>query len=303
MTRNRRLAYLALLGNVLIWGAALPIVKPALDVISPFYFLLLRYLVASAVMAPILVFIWPDRLTVKQLLTIIGLEFLQITVSLSILYQALALTSALTASLIGSSAPIFITLGGIYFLKERQERREWLGLSLSVTGTVFLILASFAVNGSGGTTKLLGISLLLGYQLINMAYLLLAKTLYHDLNKLFIAGVGCLVGLVSFLILAPLMGPIVPLTDLTQSPSVLFAVLYMGILGSPVAVSLYLYGQARIEASEASLFTYLQPLVYLPLTTLWLGEKLSLYQLLGLILIALGVFWAEHRPAQRGKGT
>lgn len=297
MTRSRKLAYLALIGNVIIWGAALPIVKPALDVISPYYFLLLRYLVASAIMAPILIFIWPDNLRVKTLLLIIGLEFLQITVSLSLLYQALAYTSALTASLIGSTAPIFITLGGIFFLKERQERKEWLGLSLSVLGTIVLISTSLVTNGSGGTTKLLGISLLIGYQLVNMAYLLLAKKHYHQINKLFISGIGCFVGLLSFLILAPIMGPIIPLPLLATYPSVLLAVLYMGILGSPVAVSLYLYGQARIEASEAALFTYLQPLVYLPLTTLWLGDHLSATQIIGLVMIAFGVYLAERRPA------
>ena len=37
MTQSRKLAYVAILGNVVIWGAAMPVVKPALtylDIIS-----------------------------------------------------------------------------------------------------------------------------------------------------------------------------------------------------------------------------------------------------------------------------
>ena len=72
----------------------------------------------------------------------------------------------------------------------------------------------------------------------------------------------------------------------------------MGILGSPIAVSLYLYGQDKIEASEATLFSYLQPLIYIPLAVFWLGEKIIPAQLIGLAIIAAGVYLAERRPSK-----
>jgi hypothetical protein len=65
--------------------------------------------------------------------------------------------------------------------------------------------------------------------------------------------------------MSPLMGPTPPILDILNNSQVLMPVLYMGILGTPIAMSLLLYGQSKIEASEASLFTYLQPLVYIPL--------------------------------------
>jgi drug/metabolite transporter (DMT)-like permease len=294
-TSERWWAYLAILSNVIIWGVALPLVKPALNVISPHYFLFWRYLVACLFMVPVLIFTWPKKITFKEILMIIAIEFLQVGVSLTLLYQGLALTSALTASLMGSSAPIFVILGGIIFLHEREERHEWLGLLLSVAGTLVLVLSPLLVINHTSTSSTLGISLILGYLFANMAYLLLAKKFYHSLNKLFITALSCLVGLITYAIIAPLTGPFVPPTSLLASKYIILAILYMGILGSPIAVSLHLWGQSKIEASEASLFTYLQPLIYIPLSVLWLKDTLYPAQLIGLMVITIGVLIAQTR--------
>jgi drug/metabolite transporter (DMT)-like permease len=295
MTQTRTLAYLAIIGNVIIWGAALPLVKPALTFISPYNFLLLRYLVASFFMVPVIFIFWPKHFSFKLLGLIAGLEFLQVGLSLAVLYQGLAYTSALTAAFISSTAPIFVTLGGIIFLKERQERHEWTGLMLSVTGTVIIIFSSFLLNGSAGSTSLKGVSLILIYVLADMAYLLLAKKYYPHLNKAFITAVSCFVGLISYLIITPLVSPMANFTTIMNHPEIVRAVLYMGILGSPFAVGLYLWGQSKIEASEAAVFTYLQPLIYIPLSVLWLGDRLHPYQPIGLMFIILGVFITEKR--------
>jgi drug/metabolite transporter (DMT)-like permease len=72
----------------------------------------------------------------------------------------------------------------------------------------------------------------------------------------------------------------------------------MAIPGSVIGLISYIEGQDRIEASEASLFVYLQPLIYLPLGLILLQEKIFTQQLVGLGLILLGVIVAEKR---RGK--
>lgn len=297
ITPTRRLAYAALLGNVIIWGAALPIVKPALYTLTPYQFLYLRYLLAATIMLPVTIAIFPKNLPKKTLITIIGLEFIQVTLSLSVLYQALALTSALTASLIGSTAPIFVTLAGIFFLKEKEEKHEWLGLSLSALGTLAIILASATYTSA--KSGLPGVLLMLLYQGFNVTYLLLAKKYYPQLNKMFIAGISCLVGFLSYGLITPLTNPINPLPIALHHLPSLLAVIYMGLLGSPLAVALLLYGQSKIEASEASLFTYLQPLIYIPLSILWLKDRLLPTQILGLILVVAGVVIAELRPRSR----
>ena len=72
----------------------------------------------------------------------------------------------------------------------------------------------------------------------------------------------------------------------------------MAIFGSVIGLIAYIKGQDKIEASEASLFSYLQPLIYLPLGVLLLKENISPQQLIGLGLIIIGVITAEKKPTQ-----
>ena len=191
---------------------------------------------------------------------------------------------------------MLVTLGGILFLKEKEERNEWIGLILSIIGTTVIILSPFLKTGLSITSSSLGNLLVFGYTLTWTIYLLLAKKLYKNINKVFITSVSCLVGLVGYFFLVQTTGPNPSISQALTTLPVARAAFYMGILGSPIAVSLYLYGQNRIEASEATLFTYLQPLIFIPLSIFWLKEQLVPLQIIGLAIVILGVFLAERRP-------
>jgi len=73
------------------------------------------------------------------------------------------------------------------------------------------------------------------------------------------------------------------------------AVVYMGIFGSILGLTLYLIGQDKIEASEASLFTYLQPIFSVPTAILLLSESVSILNIVAIIIIITGVYLAEKR--------
>jgi len=75
-------------------------------------------------------------------------------------------------------------------------------------------------------------------------------------------------------------------------PTIL-GILYMSIISGLVSYILYQKGLEKIEASEAGLFTYLQPVFGIPFAILMLKEKISTVFLIGMILIIIGVFYAE----------
>jgi drug/metabolite transporter (DMT)-like permease len=297
MHNSRLKAYAALIANVIIWGAALPIVKPALETLSPFAFLFYRYAIASLIMIPVFIWFWPKfkQLNLKQWAIIGAIEFLQLGVGLSFLYVGLEYTSALSAALIGSTSPILVVIGGIIFLKEHQEKREWVGLGISVIGTLLVILGPFLAGGSNGQISHFGNLMVVLYVISWMAYSLLAKKYFADIDKLVIASVSCIVGLMSFALISPLLTPLPSFTSFITSGYPFLATVYMGTLGSSVAIGLFLYGQSKIEASEAALFTYLQPLIYIPLSVWWLGDHILPLQIIGLTCISAGVFIAEKR--------
>lgn len=294
---KRTKAYLALLTTTLIWGAAFPIIKPALDHISPFQFLYLRYLIAAPLTLPVLIYYLQKlKPKLKTLSKIAMLEFFGAPFALSILYLGLAKTSALEASLIAATSPIIVTIGGIVFLKENEEKREWLGLAISFIGTLLLVFEPL-LNGQSilKTFSLSGNLIILIYNFLIAGYYLAAKKHYHKVPKLFITSTSYFISLIAFAVFLKLTNSPTPVSLLTI-PSVALACLYMAIPGSIIALTTRIYGQDLIEASEASLFQYLQAVVAIPAAYLLLGEIPTIGQVLALIIISFGVFLGEYRP-------
>ena len=75
----------------------------------------------------------------------------------------------------------------------------------------------------------------------------------------------------------------------------IYGVLYMAIFSGIVAYTFYNIGLSRIEASEASVFYYLQPIFGIPLGMFLLNEHISLVFIASAILITLGVFMVEKK--------
>lgn len=299
---NRKFAYLALLGNTIFWGAAFTIVKAALGHTTPFRYLLYRYILAAFFSLPILFYYLPkikDKL--KSLLIITALELIGLTLSLGLLYEGLSRTSSIEANLLVAATPIFTIIGGIIFLKEKEEKHEAIGLVLAFMGTILLTLIPFINAGNPdfqfSTT---GSALIVAQNITTAVYFILIKKYYKPYPKFYVTSVSFYVGIISFLILATLEAG--GFTTLRESiagdlghGSVIFASFYMAIFGSIIGLTLYIIGQSKIEVSEASLFYYLQPAIYIPLGMVWLDEKVNPVQLGALVLIIAGVYVASRR--------
>lgn len=293
-------SYRWLLLNTVTWGAAFILVKPALAVTTPLRFLWYRYLIAGALSIPIL---WHYRHLLarewRQILPrVMSLECLGTVAALALLYLGLERTSAIEASLIVTTQPLFITLGGLMLLKEHQERHEWWGLLIAMIGAVVLVVGP-GVGQSHQGISLLGNGLVVTGLVVNMIYFPLAKKLYNGWPKFLVTAISFYLGMLGFGLLSWLTTDSTSLWQAVlqdwQHPSVWLASGYMATAGSIIGLTAYIKGQDGIEASEASLFWYLQPLVSLPLGWLWLHETITPMQLLGLGIVLLGVWWAERR--------
>lgn len=307
---NRLLATIFMLGNVVLWGAALPIAKFAVDDTSSFLFLLYRYSFALLFSWPIMLWYWRKKQSNwKEISTIVLMELMGTSFSVAALYWGLQLSTSLESSLLASTVPIFVTLGGIFFLHEVEEKFEWLGLIIAVAGTIILVLEP-VLSGRSQTPSfsLEGNLLIMLHNIIVSFYYLGAKKIYRNIPKLFITSISFLVAWVTFLLIGLGMfdwnlGLLVNQVqvDLSQS-SILLPSLYMGFFGSVLGLTLYIAGQSLIEASEASLFTYLQPLVYIPLSILLHGDQVEPLMVVALVLIIIGVITAEIRWNQFSSG-
>jgi drug/metabolite transporter (DMT)-like permease len=69
----------------------------------------------------------------------------------------------------------------------------------------------------------------------------------------------------------------------------------MAIFGSLMAYFFYNYGVSKIEVSESTLYTYLQPVIAIPLSVLFLNEILTPAFIVGSVFILFGLIIAETR--------
>jgi len=297
VNKNRKIAYLALGINAIVWGASLPLVKLALDYTSPYQYLFYRYLIVVPLTFPVLIYLlYKYKPKIKKVFEIILMELVGTTLVLAILYEGLARTTAIDASLISSTAPLFVILGGILFLKEREEKREWIGVIVALFGTLIIILEPVIQNGGiFSRSSLFGNGLIFIQTIIWAIYLIIAKKRYKNVPKLLVVTISFWVGLITFGVLSFITSDAPILSDLAI-PVVRNAALYMAIFGSLIGLTLYLYGQNLIEASEAALFSYLQPLIAIPLSIYILGDNLNILSIIGIVFIVLGVYLAEIRP-------
>lgn len=298
LKKTRLLAYLALVGNIFIWGLALPIVKKGFQAgLTPTNFLLGRFFLATLFSLPIVIYLWfktpnfKKHVHIKNILKIIPLELLGTFLALFLLYQGLNRTSAIESSLISITWPILVTLGGVIFLKEKEEKHEVNGLILALIGTVLLV-GEPLVRNNGFSGTVTGNLLVLGQNLCMAAYFLLAKKHYVGINKWFVTHISFWVGLVSFYIYSLLTQQTIMLPTAGWP---IIATFYMGVFGSILGLTLYLIGQDKIEASEASLFTYLQPIFSVPAAILLLSESVSVLNIISIVIIIFGVYSAEKR--------
>ena len=294
---NRQKAYSALLLNAIIWGCAFPIVKPVFNYLSPLQFLYFRFLLAGLISLPIfLVYYFKIYPKLSYLIKVLILEVLGTALPLLILYEGLSRTSALEASLIGATGPIFVVLGGIWFLHERESKREWQGLALSLLGSLILVIAPVFTQGLDTPVSTMGNLYVLGYNLLYAIYAITAKKFYKTRPPLYL-------GSLTYLFTALIYGLILSSQGMLPSFEnlriwdwrILFPVLYMSLPGGILAFALYLYAASKIEVSEANLFTYLHGVVAIPAAFFLLGEIPTIPTLAAILIIAYGVLRAETR--------
>lgn len=311
-------SYFFLLINTITWGLALIIVKPSLEITTPFRYLLYRYIIAAICSLPILIYYWKKiKNKLKIIRRVAFVEFFGTVIALSLLYVGLAKTSAIEASFLTTTTPIFVVLAGIFYLKEKEEKHEVIGLLIAFLGTTLLTFIPVILNGmTPKGLSLEGNILIIMQNIATAVAMVLAKKYYKNIPKLFITSLSFYLGILTFLSLSlyELFTTKIDM-NLTQLPqqflqtvqndlshqSVVVAAVYMAIFGSIIGLTAYIKGQEGIEASEASLFWYLQPLVFVPAGILFLKETVYPLQIISMILIFLGVYIAEKRVSKNRK--
>lgn len=288
MSKERKYACLALLATSIIWGIAPPVIKYTLSFISPFSFLFYRFLTAMIiVLIPFILRLKKIKLKIKDLPVYFLLGFLCAPLNLGLLFLGIQKTTAIDASLISITSPILIILGGALFLREQITKKEKIGIFLALLGTILTIIQPLLEIKPSAGLNLEGNFLIFLGTLAWVVFTLLAKK-NQKLDPFLLTCFSYLIGIIFIL-------PFFIFEKTTINILAVPGIIYMALFSSVFAYFFYVFGLTKMEASEAGVFTYLQPIFAVPISAIFLREKVTIPFLVGASTIAVGVFICERR--------
>jgi len=299
MTKSRKLAYLALLATSVIWGLSPPVIKYSLNYISPATFLFYRFLFTSLILlVPFVIKLLKVKPKLNDLPIYLLLGFLCTPLNLYLWFVGLQKTTAVDATLISIVSPILVIAGGVLFLQERITKIERIGIILTFAGTIMTLIQPIVESGGKIGQNVFGNILVFLGAVAWAIFTILAKKYSKRIDSFLLSSSSFFLGLILIIPLVFLEGNLKPAAHIayfSQNFSSFLGIVFMVIFGSVIAYYAYIYGVSKIEASEATIFTYLQPVFAIPVSILFLKESVSLPFWIGAILIIVGVFVCEQR--------
>jgi drug/metabolite transporter (DMT)-like permease len=200
-------------------------------------------------------------------------------------HWGLTMTSVANATVLGNSAPIFVTLAGWLFFHERFGARFLAGLALSIAGTMLLVGSSAGL----GEINLLGDGLGVLAGLLYAAYLLSLKSVRARFTTARVMTASALSASALCLVAALVAGEDI----LIASFAGLAVVLGLAWLSHVTGQSLIAWAMAHLPASFSSITLLVNPLATTLLAWLILGEALEPLQAAGGAVLLFGILLAR----------
>jgi len=208
--------------------------------------------------------------------------------------KGLSLTTAVNATLLGTTIPIFTLLVSIALGNDRASSRRIIGILLAAAGVVYLIGPSRAAFSR---SSVVGDLLIVTNSLCYGTYIAISKRLVGRYNALTVITWIFIVGCIPTVPVAAFSLSRVPLADVPASTWL--AVGYIVLFATVVCYYLNSWALARVAPSTVAVYIYLQPLIAFVLAPWLLGEKLSGRVIGATILVFTGVIVVTRRARSR----
>ena len=279
-----------------IWGGMYVVSKVVLDVIPPFTLLTIRLILGSLTLGIIVILKGGFHFTKKQMLEVLAVGCLAYGISIGFQFIGTKLSTASNGSLVTSSVPAFILVFAAWIMKERITPQRVLAVLISSLGVLVVIdprTARLSPDMFLGNLSLVGASITWAL------YSVLVRKVTRNLATLPVSLVMFWGG---FFVTIPAGAWEMTTMGVGQiTYGTVLGILYLGIISTALAMFLWNYAFANLEAGVASLTLFAQPVVGAGLGALFLGEHLSSLFMVGGVLICLGIWLASRENSEYTK--
>jgi drug/metabolite transporter (DMT)-like permease len=198
----------------------------------------------------------------------------------------ITLSGPTTPTLLANTAPLWVGLGAMIIFHERLKPIFWIGLAIAMVGALLVLGAGFSEGPEFGLGAFLGLLAAFFYG----AYYLVTQRGRVYLDTLSYFWITTFTAAITLLIINAILGN----TLVGYTLETILAFLGLGIIAQTLGWLAINYAQGYLPASIVAPTLLGQPVVTAIIAVLLLGETFTAGQILGGILVLIGVY-VVHR--------
>ena len=233
-----------------------------------------------------------DRDAIKKHLAILLISGGFIGLNWVLLFESYRYTSVAVATLCYYMAPIFVMLASPFLLKEKLTVKKTICVIIALLGMVFV--SGVLDGGITDISELKGILFGLGaaglYATVVMMNQNLREVSTYDKTIMQLGAAA--------VVLIPYILAVEDLSAVTMTPLIALMLVIVGIVHTGIAYALYFGSMSGLKAQTVALFSYIDPIVAIILSALFLKEPMTIYSVIGAVLV-LGATMVSELPEKR----
>ena len=265
-----------------MWSSAFTSARVIVEYAPPLSALALRFLMSGLIGVGIAWFIGQSmRLTQRQWLGVVVFGMCQNALYLGLNFVAMQTIPASLAAIIASTMPLLVALAGWIVFGTRVRPLGIAGLVAGLVGVVLIMGARL----QGGVDVFGLILCVIGVISLTVATMAVLGASSGG-NVLMIVGLQMLVG--SALLCVPAI--VFETWAVTWNWQLIGACIYTTLVPGLAATLVWFLLVRRIGAVKASTFHFLNPFLGVAIAAALLGERIGLLDIVGVIIIAAGIF-------------
>ena len=270
------------LSFALMWSSAFASARIIVLEAPPLMALSLRFFISGTVAVGIALLLKQSwRLTKAQWRAIVVFGLCQNALYLGLNFIAMQTVQASIAAIIASTMPLLVALVGWVFLRQRLPIVALLGLVTGLVGVLVIMVPRL----QGGLDPWGVLLCVLGVASLTIATLSVRNAVSSG-QVLMIVGLQMLVGSAALTVPALLFET----WNVTITPPLAGAFSYTTLVPGLAATVIWFVLVSRIGAVRAATFHFLNPFFGVALAAVLLGEQIGLIDVLGVAIIAAGIF-------------
>lgn len=280
------------IANVL-FGINTILAKVSLETIPPSVHAGARYLLIAVLLLPFAMRTW-RKLKTSELLRFSLASFCLITLSALAFNIGLSQTPAYNVAAIWLAGPVVLLLLSVAFLKEKLTTHVFVGITVALVGSAFII--GMPPQDATSDGSLLGNTFIALSVIFNAIGILLSKPLTNKFSAAQVSFMSIFPGAIPLIIFG---GWQISGWSLSNASTDSIVTLLVSVILAVVANWLFYWGLRRKEVNGAGVYLYIDPAVTILAGWLVLGEHPTLGLALGAGMVLAGIYMAELHTRKR----